>query len=74
MGSTELASKVGWIPGEVVKAIAFREDWELRARVLELMDAYIVPKGEGELGVDSCFCVVIDWLVGCSVVFDWFVD
>lgn len=42
--SAELSSKLGWVPSFVVKALGYRDDWGLRAKVLELLDAYIVPK------------------------------
>ena len=44
--SAELSSKLGWVPSFVVKALGYRDDWGLRAKVLELLDAYIVPKRE----------------------------
>ncbi|CAM9525786.1 unnamed protein product, partial [Scytosiphon promiscuus] len=44
--SGELSSKLGWVPASVVKAMGFHTDWDLRAKVLRLLDEIIVP---GEL-------------------------
>lgn len=44
--SAEVTSKLGWVPSSVVKAMGFRQDWALRAIVLQLMDELIVCKRE----------------------------
>eukprot|EP00903_Cladosiphon_okamuranus_P009357 g8923.t1 len=41
--SAELTPKLGWIPAMVVKAMSLREDWDLRSKVLHLLDEVIVP-------------------------------
>lgn len=44
--SAELTPKLGWIPAMVVKAMSLRGDWDLRGKVLHLLDEVIVPAGE----------------------------